>query len=97
MPVVDAKDQWLPSLNLTFEGENVLLGSEWLNDSIISAALQHLKQSAVMKTIGGLQSPLYGQNLSFKAIKPRGKYVQILHVDQNLWIAVSNMSKCMTE
>ena len=71
---------------------NVLLGDQWLNDNIIYAAQQLLKLSVPNgHEIGGLQSPQYGRLLTFKPVVPREKYIQVLHVDGNHWITVSNI------
>ena len=37
----------------------------------------------------GLQSPLFGANISFQRVE--GAFVQILNVDQSHWITVLNI------
>ncbi len=59
----------------------------WLSDSVIHAAQLILSQQF---SIQGLQSPQCGCNLTFKVVPLNRKYIQILHVNGNHWIVVSN-------
>ena len=72
-------------LNLVQEDKSVLEGTEWLNDSINHAAQSLLKRVC---QIEGLQSPLLGSR--FKPIKGRKAFIQILNVNNNHWVTVSN-------
>ena len=80
---------WVPKLGLPLEDKTILQSSQWLNDNIVHAAHQLLKQS--FTAIEGLRSPQLGRSLSFKHISSQKKYLQILHVDGNHWIGVSNI------
>ena len=83
---------WIESLGLFEHDRHVLLSTQWLNDNIISAAQELLKLSVPDGLeIGGLQSPQCGRHLKFKPVVPREKYIQVLHVDDNHWITVSNI------
>ena len=86
-----AKDnRWLHNqlFSLTHD-EKVLVTSSsgWLNDNIISAAqlimLQHFPH------MSGLQPPTLQQTMAFDV--HRGEFVQILHVHNSHWCAVSNV------
>lgn len=80
---------WLSSLGL-FQADKTILKDHtaWLNDSIVYAAQQLLKQTGVE----GLRSPQCGKTLNFKPIwSPHGKFAQVLHVEGNHWVAVSNL------
>ena len=68
---------------------NILRSTEWINDNIIYAAQSLLKKQ--FGICGGLQSTQYGHNLSFKVLPLNSKYVQILHVNNNHWVMVSNI------
>ena len=71
---------------------HVLLSTQRLNDNIISATQELLKLSVPDGLeIGGLQSPQCGRHLKYKPVVPREKYIQVLHVDDNHWITVSNI------
>ena len=61
---------------------------EWLTDRTINIAQSLLKRQ--YPEIGGLQSCLLGQTLAFDVEK--GKFVQILFVNKNHWITISNIN-----
>ena len=67
----------------------ILFSNEWLNDCIINSVQRLLKQQFPMC---GLQITLCGQNLSFDVVPLNEKYIQILHINGNHWVTVSNMS-----
>ena len=82
---------WISSLHLTMEDKAVIEAPDgWLNDSIISAAHMLLKQLSG-KEVNGFQSTLLGKKLAFSPVPPYQKVIQILHVDGNHWILVSNI------
>ena len=56
----------------------------WLTDDIIAAASLILK--TMYPEMGGLQSPILGESLSFDVCK--GEFVQVLNVGRNHWITI---------
>ena len=56
----------------------------WLTDDIIAATSLILKR--MYPEMGGLQSPILGESLSFDVCK--GEFVQVLNVGRNHWITV---------
>ena len=78
---------WLENLNLFEQDRAILEGTDWLNDNIVQAAQTLLKRKG---DVHGLQSPLLGINRQFKPIRPGLAFVQILNVDNNHWVAVTN-------
>ena len=62
----------------------------WLNDRIIAAVHKLLKQLSCNE-VKGFQNTLLGQKLAFSPVPPCQKFIQILHVDGNHWILVSNI------
>ena len=86
--IAKKKSKWLP--NVTFEDKDALMGSAWLSNNIIVASMTLMKQSKEGKLLKGLQSPLYGNTLSFSKAG-RSRYIQILNVGKH-WVTVSNIS-----
>ena len=76
-------------MGLLFSDKTVLQSSDWINDNIIYAAQKLLRKE--FPDIEGLKSPLLGTSLAFKCIPHNSKYIQILHVNGNHWICVSNI------
>ena len=74
-------------MHLVTEDRIILEGVSWLNDSIIQAAQDLIKKET---DLDGLQTPLCGINFQFKPVNFRVGFVQILHVNSNHWIVVSN-------
>ena len=64
----------------------IYLSGKWLSDLHVHAAQLLMKR---VSDIGGLQDPLLGQNLSFKASE--GEIVQVLHSGGNHWLTVSTV------
>ena len=63
-----------------------MLEGKWLSDKHIHAAHLLIRRDC---DFGGLQSPLHGQDLSFK--QEEGDILQILHSAGNHWLTVSNV------
>ena len=82
-------DTWIPNLGLFLADKATLQTSQWLNDNIIHAAQQLLKRT--FAGMEGLKSPQLGNNLTFKHISTRSRYLQVLHINGNHWICVSNI------
>ena len=78
---------WLKDLHLVTEDRIILEGESWLNDSIIQAVQDLIREET---DLDGLQTPLHGINFQFKPVNFRVIFVQILHVISNHWIVVSN-------
>ena len=79
----------MDSLGLFWDDKTCLETSSWINDNIIYAAQQLLKKSAL--GLEGLQSSQCGQKFTFKVVGLQSKYLQVLHVGGNHWIAISNI------
>ena len=86
---------WVPRLKLSFDDRDLLLESCWLNDNIVHSAQQLLKKEAPVD-VGGFQSPQYGTNLKFKPLCGK-KFIQILNINGNHWITVSNIHQEVAE
>ena len=70
----------------------ILLSSGWLNDGIICAAQRLLAEQTKGKVLG-LQSTQFCKKPKsrFKQIPPRLPFIQVLHINGNHWIMVSNI------
>ena len=76
-------------MGLLLADKATLQTSQWLNDNIINAAQQLLKQT--FANMEGQMSPQLGKNMKFKRISTCSRYLQVLHVNGNHWICVSNI------
>ena len=86
-----ASQDWILSLNLTKDDKAVLeTPGWWLNNSMISAAHTLLERLSENK-ISGFQNPQLGKKLAFAPVPPYQKFIQILHVDGNHWLLISNI------
>ena len=84
-------DVWIDSLKLSIQDRAILeVPGKWLNDKIICAAHMLLK-SISGDDVDGFQDTQLGKNLAFSPVCPYNKFIQILHVDGNHWILVSNI------
>jgi len=68
------------------EDRVILEGTEWLNDRIVQAAHNLLKAETNMD---GFQNPLLSSR-QLKPIKPGSPFLQILNINNNHWITVTN-------
>ena len=83
------QDQWVEcgGTILTLNHKRLLESKEeWLDDGIITAAQNILKQQF---TIRGLQAPMLGEELRME-VQP-GEFLQIMCVNGNHWICVSTI------
>ena len=80
-------NQWLQYPFLLQDDKERLESGKWLNTRLIEAA--QLILSKQFPDVKGFQSPLFGQNLSFRKVE--GSFIQILHTRQSHWIAVSDV------
>ena len=81
---------WISKLDLSLEEKRILNAPhEWLNDKIIDACQQLLREQTSDK-IGGFQTTLLKNGYRFHHVE--GPFVQILHVHGNHWVTVSNIS-----
>ena len=79
---------WIPDLCLCKDDEEILKSERLLlNDAIVNASQRILSKSG----IAGFQNTQLGKGFKFKAIE-NAKFVQILHVNMNHWITVSNIN-----
>ena len=81
---------WIKELNLYETDRKSLDSGEWLNDAVIKASQDLLKERYT--DVDGLQSPALGPILQFHV--QRTKFVQILHIMGNHWVTVSNIRCC---
>lgn len=78
---------WIKELSLWQADRQCIEDNGWLNDNIIKVSQDILKKSH--PNIGGLQSTMLGETLTYSI--ERGKFVQILHINNNHWITISNI------
>ena len=72
---------------LDLEHKQILESSQWLDDAIISASQNLLKNQ--YPAVGSLQPPILASNL---AMEPQiGEFVQVLNLHENHWIVVSTI------
>ncbi len=71
--------------NLLKEDKAVMESTEWLNDKIIQAAQDLLQKKSDMDRF---QNPLLG--LKFKPVKATSPFVQILNINNNHLVTVTN-------
>ena len=83
----DRHDFWVPELHLTHGDNDILLENEWLNDRIINAAQNVLKQAN--SAISGLQDVNHGPTMMYDI--QHKEFVQILHNGHNHWLTVSTV------
>ena len=73
------------------EDKQILSEKKWLNDRIINACQRMLENQSGGK-IKGWQSTLYEQTpVKYKPIEDGVEFVQVLHIQKNHWITVSNI------
>ena len=82
---------WLPTMLLYHSDRRILVSrTEWLNDSIIHAAQMLLQKQS--KDIHGWRHSLCSKREAlFPLIPLNTKFVQLLNVNENHWICVSNV------
>lgn len=92
---VISDEMWVTDLNLSYHDRNVLQSqTEWINDNIIYVAQLLLKQMSEDDDIIGWQSTqLCKTKQLFTPLPPCSRFIQILHVNRNHWVTVSNISK----
>lgn len=83
---------WIPELNLFESDRSVIESNAWLNDNIVFAAMKLLEKQVQTKGrhIYGWQSTQNRKSMSFKALPPGAKFVQIFHLGDH-WITASNV------
>ena len=82
---------WIKDLNLSPYDKMVILSPyQWLNDNVINAAQTLLKKETGY-SIKGFQNTQFGKTCKFDSVELGEKFIQILHVDSNHWITVSNI------
>lgn len=82
--------RWIPELCLYQDDKKILKSQhQWINDAIVNSAQKLL---SISSDVSGLQNTQLGKNLQFKSIQQTNKIVQVLHVNSNHWITVSNIN-----
>ena len=61
----------------------------WLNDVVVHAAQQLIKDDKDLLPVGGLQNSILGQRLAFHV--ETDEFIQILHSGGNPWITISTV------
>ena len=81
----------IPAMQMGHLGSDMgcITNGEWLNDVVIHAAQQLLKNNKDLLPVGGLQNPILGQRLAFEV--QMEEFVQILHSGGNHWITISTI------
>ena len=86
----DSNSLWIQQLGIFIEDMYILQSNtQWLNDNIINCAQKLLKTD--YPNIQGFQNTQLGKKLSFKMIDWEHPFIQILHVNGNHWVTVSNV------
>ena len=85
-------EMWISSLNLYNDDKRILESETWLNDNIIYAAQSLLKKQTKGEIFGFQSTQLCKKMHQFRAITGLSKFIQILHINDNHWICVSNIS-----
>ena len=90
-PVKSDPEMWLLIMLLYHTDRRIFLSrTEWFNDSIIHAAQMLLQKQS--KDIHGWRHPLCSKREAlFPPIPLNTKFVQLLNVNENHWICVSNV------
>ena len=66
-----------------------ITNGQWLNDVVIHAVQQLIKDDQDLLPVGDLQNPILGQRLAFDV--ETDEFVQILHSGGNHWITISTV------
>ena len=81
---------WNNQLNLTeIEKETLMSSNSWIDDNIINAVMTLLRR--VSKNLNGLQDVIVAQKEGFRHDPNVEPFVQILHINNNHWITISNV------
>ena len=88
--------RWIAHLSLYQSDRDILQSGGWLTGNIIHAA-QMLLKSQNTKIHGWMDTQCTKRKALFKPVRPGAKFVQILHVNGNHWITVSNVSSTTAE
>ena len=78
---------WIPELGLHDRDREILLSTEWLNDRIIDATQQLLKQAC--PALSGLQQVCHGLTMNYE-IEP-AEFVQIVHNGHGHWLTIATI------
>ena len=78
---------WLPSQTLYMNEKDILQSNRWLNDRIVNAAQNLLKEAN--PAVPGLQDVTCGLIMSFTV--EAGEFVQILHNGKDHWVMISTI------
>ena len=88
-PVKEKMDYWIPS----FKSDKCILTShQWLNDNIISATQCLLEKQTAGKIYGWQSTQFSKRKGLFHQVPPGSPFIQLLHVDNNHWVATSNLN-----
>ncbi len=95
-PVKSSPEMWRPSLLLYHCDRRILESkTDWLNDRIIQAAQMLLQRQS--EDIYGWNHPLCSQrNALFPPIPRNSKFIQLMNINGNHWICVSNVAQSDT-
>jgi len=83
-------NKWIDDLHLLQEDQQIILSqTAWINDRVIDACQQLLKQDVNGKDIGGFQSVCLGQIMYFSVEDKQ--FIQILNTGHSHWVTVSTV------
>jgi len=91
-PLAAEDKPWIAELGLKGRDKQLIEGGHWLNDRIINAAMQLVRNVTYEKGIGGLQDVVVGNACRFSdsgGLQPG--FVQVINVRGNHWITLSNL------
>ena len=83
---------WVTDLRLYLHDRDVLrCNTSWINDNIIYAAQFLLKEQSKEKCYGWQSTQCCKSKDLFPPIPPFPRFIQIIHVNENHWVTVSNI------
>ena len=84
---------WISSLELYISDREILESpNKWLNNNIIEAAQTLLCKQSEGKIFGWQSTQCSRRSQGFNLLPPRCAFIQVLHVQGNHWILVSNVT-----
>ena len=87
-------EMWISELDLSYYDHDVLHSdTKWVNDNIIYTAQHLLKELSKGKIKGWQSTQLCKTKNLFMPLPPSSLFIQILHVAQNHWVTVSNITR----
>lgn len=82
-------------INLFMTDRAILRSKQWLNDGILQEAQSLLRELTEGKVVGWQSTQCCKKYALFKPIPSQTPYVQVLHLNGNHWLLVSNIDPRM--